>query len=114
MLFSHPLSQNFNLNSVDGKGNYFHWAGKLILIKLVRLALPSYLLALIKPPKSIKHEFNRIMANFLLHDKDESHKLHWIKWKAFCLPTAEGILGIRDINDIVKAYSIKLWWRFRQ
>src|SRR3954468_5343525 len=88
--------------------------GKLTLIKSVLQALPLYLIALIKPPKSIINEINRIMSNFFWHDYDGTHKLHWVKWATCCLPCDEGGLGLREIGDISKAYAIKLWWRFRE
>lgn len=31
-----------------------------------------------------------------------------------CLPLAEGGLGIRRFEEVLRAYNIKLWWRFRE
>src|SRR5438270_446748 len=102
-------------NRVSGwMGKLLSLGGKLVLIKSVLQALPLYLIALIKPPKSIIYEINRIMSNFFWHDYDGSHKLHWVKWASLCLPTDEGGLGLRDIGDISKSYALKLWWRFRE
>lgn len=41
-------------------------------------------------------------------------KIHWSKWKHVCFPTEEGGLGIRSFCDMCKAFSIKLWIRFRE
>src|SRR4051812_40114707 len=88
-------------NRVSGwMGKILTMGGKLTLIKSMLQALPLYLIALIKPPKSIIYEIKRIMSNFFWHDSDGSHKLHWTKWDKFCLPTEEGGLGLRDIEDI--------------
>ena len=34
-------------------------------------------------------------------------------WKKCCGPIKEGGLGIRNIHDIVAAFSMKLWWNLR-
>lgn len=31
-----------------------------------------------------------------------------------CAPVEEGGLGLRQISDVAKAFTIKLWWRFKQ
>ncbi|KAL0307550.1 UNVERIFIED_CONTAM: hypothetical protein Scaly_2979300 [Sesamum calycinum] len=38
--------------------------------------------------------------------------LHLLQVKA-CFPVAEGGLGVRSLADYVRAFSMKLWWRFR-
>ncbi|XP_042029875.1 uncharacterized protein LOC121776773 [Salvia splendens] len=44
----------------------------------------------------------------------ERKKTHWIGWDQICLPTSEGGLGIRKTKEVLRAFSIKLWWRFRE
>ncbi|KAL2486999.1 Uncharacterized protein Adt_31755 [Abeliophyllum distichum] len=39
--------------------------------------------------------------------------MHWRRWKDICLPTDEGGLGFRRLEDVVQAFSLKLWWLFR-
>src|SRR4051812_16813326 len=41
-------------------------------------------------------------------------KYHWAKLEKLCFPQNEGGVGIRRIDDVVSAYAMKLWWRFRQ
>ncbi|KAL0281699.1 UNVERIFIED_CONTAM: putative ribonuclease H protein [Sesamum radiatum] len=43
----------------------------------------------------------------------EQKKIHWTKWSNVCYPTEEGGLGIRNLRDMVTAFSYKLWWRVR-
>ncbi|KAL2225075.1 UNVERIFIED_CONTAM: hypothetical protein Sindi_3095500, partial [Sesamum indicum] len=38
---------------------------------------------------------------------------HWCSWDKICRPVAEGGLGIRSLAEYVRAFSMKLWWRFR-
>lgn len=40
--------------------------------------------------------------------------MHWSSWKPICLPWEEGGIGVRSLADLVKAFSIKLWFRFRE
>ncbi|KAL0342533.1 UNVERIFIED_CONTAM: hypothetical protein Scaly_1915900 [Sesamum calycinum] len=39
--------------------------------------------------------------------------IHWSSWAKTCFPVAEGGLGVRSLADYVRAFSMKLWWRFR-
>ncbi|KAL0448794.1 UNVERIFIED_CONTAM: hypothetical protein Slati_1435800 [Sesamum latifolium] len=43
----------------------------------------------------------------------EQRKIHWTKWYNVCFPIEEGGLGIRNLRDMVTAFSYKLWWRVR-
>ncbi|KAL2491332.1 Uncharacterized protein Adt_26960 [Abeliophyllum distichum] len=52
-------------------------------------------------------------ARFLWDSKDQAHRMHWKRWKDICLPTDEGGLGFRRLEDVVQAFSLKLWWLFR-
>lgn len=50
------------------KGKLISLGGKLILIKSVLEAIPSYLLALIQPLTAIINAINKTMSNFFWHD----------------------------------------------
>ncbi|XP_042065480.1 uncharacterized protein LOC121808994 [Salvia splendens] len=66
------------------------------------------------PTKGAIKQIEQKMARFLWGSCDTSRKTHWIKWQTVCLPTDEGGLGIRSLADSVEAFSIKMWWRFRE
>lgn len=76
--------------------------------------MPLYLLTLIQPPRAILNAPHKIMSDFFWHDNKGIHKHHWVIWKSFCYPQAEGGNGLRYIEDVAKAYGLKLWWRFRE
>lgn len=82
--------------------------GKLILIKYVIQAMPSNLLALTQPPMAIIEAINKIMSDFFWHDTSGQHKHHWTKYTTVCFPQEEGAVGLRSMNNIAKAYAIKL------
>ncbi|KAL3513117.1 hypothetical protein ACH5RR_025834 [Cinchona calisaya] len=52
------------------------------------------------------------MANFFWGDEDGSSKWHWKQWHALCRPTCENGLGLRKLEDILSAFTLKLWWNF--
>ncbi|KAL2513416.1 Uncharacterized protein Adt_19016 [Abeliophyllum distichum] len=66
-----------------------------------------------KPPKAVLKKLESIFARFLWDSKDHTHRLHWKRWKDLCLPTEEGGLGFRRLQDLVDTFSLKLWWLFR-
>lgn len=45
---------------------------------------------------------------------ESGFKHHWNKWKELCLPMEEGGAGLRSFADVFNAFSVKLWWNFRQ
>ncbi|XP_060195288.1 uncharacterized protein LOC132624540 [Lycium barbarum] len=87
--------------------------GKFFLIKHVLSAMPVHLLAICKPPKTIFKQMEQIFANFLWGNNESKNKYHWAKWFSLCMPTLEGGIGIRSLQDISESFSAKLWWQFR-
>ncbi|KAL2517783.1 Uncharacterized protein Adt_14030 [Abeliophyllum distichum] len=87
--------------------------GRITLIRSVLSSLPLYLLQILKPPKAVLKKLESIFARFLWDSKDHTHRLHWKRWKELCLPTEEGGLGFRRLQDLVDTFSLKLWWLFR-
>ncbi|KAL2453242.1 Uncharacterized protein Adt_49258 [Abeliophyllum distichum] len=87
--------------------------GRITLIRSVLSSLPLYLLQILKPPKAVLKKLESIFARFLWDSKDHTHRLHWKRWKDLCLPTEEGGLGFRRLQDLVDTFSLKLWWLFR-
>ena len=88
--------------------------GKVVLIKNVLSSIPLHLLATVSPPKSVFAYLERLFANFFWGSVDGDLKYHWIRWEDLCVPKEEGGIGFRSLEDVFHAFSIKLWWRFRQ
>ncbi|KAL0292127.1 UNVERIFIED_CONTAM: hypothetical protein Sradi_7002100 [Sesamum radiatum] len=86
--------------------------GRLALIKSTLCSMPLHLIQVINPPKTIIHCIEQIMARFFWGSTENHKKIHWTSWKTICQP-GEGGLGIRKLSDVVEAFSLKLWWRFR-
>ncbi|KAL2246290.1 UNVERIFIED_CONTAM: hypothetical protein Sindi_2897200 [Sesamum indicum] len=87
--------------------------GRLALIRTVLQAMPLHLLQVIHPPKSVLITIERIFNGFFWGSYSGRRHIHWCSWDKMCRPVAEGDLGIRSLAEYVRAFSMKLWWRFR-
>ncbi|XP_071920627.1 uncharacterized protein [Coffea arabica] len=96
-----------------------HWSskllsfgGKLVLARHVLASLPMYLLQVLDPPKAVLSRLGRICNSFLWDHQGE-RRIHWSSWDKLCFPYDEGGLEFRSFKDMARAFSAKLWWRFR-
>lgn len=48
-----------------------------------------------------------------MRQSDNRNKKHWIAWEDLCFPGNGGGAGFRDLKDKCRAFSAKLWWKFR-
>ncbi|XP_051135512.1 uncharacterized protein LOC127254464 [Andrographis paniculata] len=69
---------------------------------------------ILQPPKSTVHVFEQLLARFFWGSYNSRRRKHWVSWSKICRPKEEGGLGIRRLEDVIKAFSFKLWWRLRQ
>ncbi|XP_027171434.1 uncharacterized protein LOC113771000 [Coffea eugenioides] len=99
----------------------FHWSskllsmgGKITLIRHVLSSIPIHLLQVLQPPKAIIVAWGRICNAFLWDHSSSEKRIHWAAWEKVCFPVAEGGLGCRSLDDVVKAFSCKLWWKLRK
>ncbi|KAL2533946.1 Retrotransposon [Abeliophyllum distichum] len=53
-----------------------------------------------QPPKTVLKKLKSTFARFLWDSKDQAHRMHWRRWKDICLPTNEGGLGFRRLEDV--------------
>ncbi|XP_047942726.1 uncharacterized protein LOC125189497 [Salvia hispanica] len=93
---------------------HLSFGGRLTLIRSVLGALPIHIFQVLDPTKGALKLIEQVMGRFLWGSCYSSNKTHWIKWQRVCLPTSEGVLGIRSLADSVEAFSIKMWWRLRE
>nr|XP_027077062.1 uncharacterized protein LOC113700825 [Coffea arabica] len=86
--------------------------GRLILIKHVLSAIPSQVLAVMDPPKGLLKCLEGLMVNFFWGQSELGPKHHWCSWRNLCYLVNENGLGVCSLEDILGAFSCKLWWRF--
>ena len=76
--------------------------------------MPVYTLQVTQPPLSVFKTLDSIISKFFWGTTDTSKKLHWSRWKPLCVPVEEGGLGVRNLEEMCEAFSLKLWFRFRE
>lgn len=109
--FQHLLS-SIDQKLSSWKNRLLSPGGRIILIRHVLSAIPLHTIGTLEPPKSIIHAIHRRFQDFLWGEGEFGQKRHWRAWPRLCLPVKEGGLGFRNLNDIVRAFSCKLWWKF--
>ncbi|CAH9059413.1 unnamed protein product [Cuscuta epithymum] len=107
------LIHKFDQKLSTWKQNNLSMAGRLILVKHVLNTIPLHILAADKLPKKVVSIIDKKMACFFWGSSNEKKKYHWISWSKLCYPTEEGGIGIRHLSDIEKAFSLKLWWKWK-
>ncbi|KAL3510128.1 hypothetical protein ACH5RR_029529 [Cinchona calisaya] len=63
-------------------------------------------------PQTLLKSLEQHMANFFWEEEDGSMKRHWKWWHALCRLTSKNGLGLQNLEDVVSAFSIKLWWNY--
>ncbi|KAL0284680.1 UNVERIFIED_CONTAM: hypothetical protein Sradi_7190700 [Sesamum radiatum] len=87
--------------------------GRLALIRSMLQATPLHLLQVIHPPKSVLITIERIFNGFFWGSYNRHKHIHWSSWAKACFSVAESGLVVRSLAGYVRAFSMKLWWRFR-
>ncbi|OIT30618.1 putative ribonuclease h protein [Nicotiana attenuata] len=95
------------------QGKMLSYDGRIILIKHVLQALPTYNLSALSPPKGTFKLLEKHFANFFCGSNGDTRKYYWSSWKNLCYPIEEGGISIRRMEDINETLAIKKWWRFR-
>ena len=86
-------------------------AGKVILVKVVLSAFPTFQSFLMLTPKSILAQISKILCNFLWSGgKGCQNKIHLVQWDVLIRPFSVGGLQIRDLGLANLALSGKLLW----
>jgi hypothetical protein len=87
-------------------------AGRLVLIKSVAAAIPSYAMSTFLLPKSIYSQLDRVFKNFWWDfPASKTRNLSLKSWNSICTTKALGGLGIRRMKDVNLALISKLGWK---
>lgn len=93
------------------KGKCLSFAGRVIVIKSVISAIPTYAMQSTKLPNTLVEAIEKEARRFLWGDTDEGRKLHQVSWRTITLPNDYGGLGIRRLSQANRAMLAKLSWR---
>jgi hypothetical protein len=87
-------------------------ASRLVLLKSVLQALPTYLFTALETPKKIIRAIRTLQRNFLWQGIQPKKKWALVNWDRLCMPINQGGLGIRDPGKLNQIMGAKIWWRW--
>eukprot|EP00253_Pinus_taeda_P017122 PITA_17122 len=102
----------FNKKIAAWGGVWLTSGGKIILIRFVLSALPTFQATLLLSPRQTTNQISCLMRNFLWNGgKGNSNRFHLVNWEMVKRPIAEGGLQIRDPHQANLALGCKLLWQ---
>jgi hypothetical protein len=87
-------------------------ASRLVLLKSVLQALPTYLFTALAAPKQVIKAIRNLQRNFLWHGHQPNKKWALVGWDKICTPKSLGGLGLRDPGKLNQVMGAKIWWRW--
>ncbi|OMO53103.1 Endonuclease/exonuclease/phosphatase [Corchorus capsularis] len=85
--------------------------GREVMIKAVFIAIPMYLMACFKCPKSFCQELNAAAAKFWWGQQKEEGKIHWVSWERLTHCKKECGMGFRELEFFKLSLLAKYAWR---
>jgi hypothetical protein len=87
-------------------------ASRLVLLKSVLQALPTYLFTALAAPKKVIRAIKALQRNFLWSGHQPNKKWALVNWDKLCMPKTQGGLGLRDPGKLNQVMGAKIWWRW--
>ncbi|XP_047943058.1 uncharacterized protein LOC125189874 [Salvia hispanica] len=98
--FNYFGDKRLSLHDMEVSGQKVNVGKSYFYLDKKHLAWTSEVKEVLDPTKGAVKQIEQVMAQLLVG--------------RVCLPTDEGGLGIRSLADSIEAFSLKLWWRFRE
>ncbi|GKB71204.1 RNA-directed DNA polymerase, eukaryota, reverse transcriptase zinc-binding domain protein [Tanacetum coccineum] len=93
---------------LDWKNKFLSYAGRLQLITSVLSAMQAYWAAVVKIPKIIINDIDRVLKKFLWSNNELSKGRSKVSWKIVCKPKCEDSLWVKWVN-VVKLKGKRFW-----
>lgn len=77
------------------------------MIKLVVLAVPTFVMGYFKFPKTLCSELEQMVANFWWGQKEIESKIHWVGWDKVCMSKFHGGLAFKNLSTFNLALLTK-------
>lgn len=87
-------------------------AARLVLLKSVLQALPTYLFTALAAPKPIIRAIINLQRNFLWRGLQPNKKWALVSWDKVCAHKSSGGLGLRDPGKLNQIMGANIWWRW--
>lgn len=88
------------------KARVLSQAGKSILIKSNLTGSPLFTMQRIKIPNYVAKEMDKMNKDFFWQNNMDSNNNHGslqlVSWDKVCQPKCEGVLGIREVRDVMQ------------
>lgn len=104
------ILENLSRKLSGWKQRNLSMAGRMVLIKSVVQALPSYTMETLLPRVLIGKMERKIKDFFWGFRDDKLYNLHLKAWTNVCKPKASGGIGFRKLADMNRAFVTKLAW----
>lgn len=100
----------FNVPSLMCRSRLLSLTGHRVFVRHALSSLATHIALVLPLPKAVSRSMESLMRNFLWSAGHTYQKRNQIKWSAVCLPTREGGLGIRRVQEKNAASFTKLAW----